>query len=165
MKHCLRGGAITVPAVVAALSFGFGCSSPPKGGATGTSTDTSTDTSTATGPSFSTIYGPILSASCTNVTCHYAGANASPAAGSLDMSSQALAYMNLVGVAATTPTGVMPACTGVRVVPGDSSSSLMYEKISEVMPPCGAQMPLTGALLTAAQIAAIKTWIDEGANE
>jgi hypothetical protein len=85
------------------------------------------------------------------------------------MSSQAAAYMNLVGVAVTTPSGPLPAgedmCTGKRVVPGDSSMSLMYLKVSELMPPCGVQMPETGANLTAAQIATIKTWIDEGANE
>jgi predicted CxxxxCH...CXXCH cytochrome family protein len=167
MKNCLRGGAIMVPAVMAALSFG--CSSSSKGGGTGTGTSTGTSTTTAMGPSFSTVYGPILSVSCTNATCHYSGAEASPAAGSLDMSSQATAYMNLVGAAVTTPAGPLPAgetmCTGERVVPGDSSMSLMYLKVSEMMPPCGVQMPEVGANLTPAQIATIKTWIDEGANE
>src|SRR5580692_4984991 len=72
MKNCLRGGAIMVPAVRAALSFG--CSSSSKGGGTGTDTSTGTSTATVTGPSFSTVYGPILSQSCTNATCHYSGA-------------------------------------------------------------------------------------------
>jgi hypothetical protein len=168
MKHCLRGGASMVPAVMVALSFG--CSSSSKGGGTGTSTNTSTGTSTATstGPSFSTVY-PIMAASCTNPTCHYSGAEASPVAGSLDMSSQAAAYMNLVGVAVTTPSNLPSTaghvCTGERVVPGDSSMSLLYLKVWELSPPCGVQMPEVGANLTAAQILTIKTWIDEGANE
>ena len=167
MKNCLRGGAIMVPAVMAALSFG--CSSSSKGGGTGTDTSTGTSTATVTGPSFSTVYGPILSQSCTNATCHYSGAEAAPAAGFLDMSSQATAYMNLVGVAVTTPSDLPPGsgdmCTGERVVPGDSSASMLYEKVSEMNPPCGVQMPEVGANLTPAQIATIKTWIDEGANE
>jgi predicted CxxxxCH...CXXCH cytochrome family protein len=157
---------IMVPAVMAALSFG--CSSSSKGGATGTDTSTGTSTAMETGPSFSTVY-PIMAASCTNVTCHYAGAESAPAAGSLDMSSQASAYMNLVNVTVTAPSDLPPGagdmCTGKRVVPGDSSMSLVYLKVSELMPPCGVQMPKVGANLTPAQIATIKTWIDEGANQ
>jgi hypothetical protein len=85
------------------------------------------------------------------------------------MSSQAAAYMNLVGAAVTTPSNLPSTaghtCTGERVVPGDSSMSLLYLKVSEASPPCGVQMPEVGANLTAAQILTIKTWIDEGANE
>jgi hypothetical protein len=161
MKHCLRGGAIMVPAVMAALSFG--CSSSSKGGATGTSTDMSTGTGTSTtGPSFSTVYGPIISQSCTNPTCHASGANSLQ--GALDMSSRDVAYKTLVGVPAA---GELCGTSGlIRVVPGSSSTSLLYLKVSETQPPCGARMPFDATTpLSPTQVALIQTWINGGANE
>jgi hypothetical protein len=95
--------------------------------------------------------------------CHFA--NAGSAEGDLDMSSQATAYAQLVNVAATTAPIDTTPCSGDRVVPGSPSTSLMYLKITEVMPPCGAHMPLTGNPLTSQQIGLIQTWITEGAHE
>jgi hypothetical protein len=87
-------------------------------------------------PTFTQVYTTVLTANgCT--TCH---AGATPS-GELDMSSQATAYADLVGVAATTPSGETPACSGDRVVAGSASTSLLYLKVSEATPPCGAQMP------------------------
>jgi ankyrin repeat protein len=47
------------------------------------------------------------------------------------------------------------------IVPGNSAESLLYRRISGGL--MGPQMPLTGPL-SAAEIATLKTWIDEGAK-
>lgn len=79
--------------------------------------------------------------------------------GMLNMSTEAMAYTNLVGVAA-----MSTQCMGkgMRVVAGDSAMSILYQKITT--PTCGLKMPRTGAALTAAQAMTIKTWIDGGAK-
>jgi hypothetical protein len=53
------------------------------------------------------------------------------------MSTKAAAYMNLVGVLAMgTKCGTSKE---VRVVAGDSKTSLLYNKISEAKPDCGGR--------------------------
>jgi hypothetical protein len=47
------------------------------------------------------------------------------------------------------------------VVAGSSATSLLFQKVSEAMPPCGNRMPHTA--LAATPIALIGAWIDEGA--
>ncbi len=51
----------------------------------------------------------------------------------------------------------------IIVVPGDSASSLLVEKIESSNPAVGARMPLFGPALTQAEIDLIKNWIDQGA--
>ena len=99
----------------------------------------------------------------------------------LDMSTQALAYSDLVGVAAAGAgagtSGVTCASLGasveggpvlLRVVPGDATDSLVYEKVDAkvlgVNPPCGSAMPLAGAALTSDQVALLASWINAGAS-
>ena len=50
-----------------------------------------------------------------------------------------------------------------RVVPADSSASLLFLKVSSDSPPVGSRMPLGGAPLSQADIALIRDWIDQGA--
>ncbi len=49
------------------------------------------------------------------------------------------------------------------VVPGDSSASLLYLKVSASAPPVGSRMPLNRSALTQTQINLIRDWIDQGA--
>lgn len=49
------------------------------------------------------------------------------------------------------------------VVPGDSSSSLLFLKISMVDPPVGDRMPFAILPLKDDEIAIIREWIDQGA--
>ncbi len=59
-----------------------------------------------------------------------------------------------------------PACGGtaaVRVVAGSAATSLLYEKVSEATPPCGAQMPLDLMPLSAGDQEKIENWINAGA--
>jgi hypothetical protein len=57
----------------------------------------------------------------------------------------------------------------VRVVPGDSANSLLYNKVNSkltgTLAACGSPMPLPGtaAPLRAGQVALIKAWIDNAA--
>jgi hypothetical protein len=157
MKYGLRGAALALPAVLAILNSA--CSSPPpsNSGDGGTTTETGN-----TGTTFTEVYTTIIAINCTNAMCHFS--NAGPAEGSLDMSSQATAYAQLVNVpAVTAPIDSVP-CTGDRVVPGSPSTSLMYLKVTEFSPPCGAQMPLAKPVLPAEDIALIQSWIMEGAK-
>jgi hypothetical protein len=73
------------------------------------------------------------------------------------MPSAAAAFEALVGVGAATS-----ACSGSdRVAPGDAAASVLYRKVSgEAL--CGSPMP-PGAPLSAAQIDAVRAWIDAGA--
>ncbi len=88
-----------------------------------------------------------------------------------------MAYASLVGVAAmgtgagtsgVTCSSVSPAL--VCVTPNDSANSLLYNKVNSkllgVLATCGSPMPLpaTGAPLRAGQVALIKAWIDNGAQ-
>ncbi len=91
----------------------------------------------------------------------------------LDMSSQATAYKNLVGVAASGPL-VPPgktACKGSgleRVKAGDAQHSLLYLKVASASPPCGSQMPYgcpTGfSCLSSSEAQTIADWINAGAK-
>jgi hypothetical protein len=89
---------------------------------------------------FATQVHPILASRC--APCH---SGDKPAAGlSLTSRRQALAG----------------GASGPAIAPGDSQGSLLIRKVSGQR---GAIMPASGEPLTAAQIATLRTWIDEGA--
>ena len=55
------------------------------------------------------------------------------------------------------------------VIPGDSSNSLLYMKISQPTPPVGRQMPwdsgqIGSTVVTEEEIELVRQWIDEGAQ-
>jgi hypothetical protein len=132
--------------------------------------------SSSTAPSansFTEVYAQIIGPSCTNDFCHYQ--NVGIRYGALDMSTQIAAYWSLADVLCAGA-----SCSGNgnrRVVPGDPSDSILYLKVSESSPPCGAQMPadeaalresgttvFSGTPLTADQQQLIYNWIYEGAQ-
>ncbi len=110
--------------------------------------------------SWTQVYGEVLT-QCTDH--HSGGANA---AGSLDLSTKALAFANLVRVPAEGSSCGVAALDGgiplLRVDPGHSDDSLLYQKLVGTQT-CGAIMPDLADPLPASQIALIKSWIDEGA--
>ncbi len=122
-------------------------------------------------PTFTNVYSTIISARC--VSCHRPG-GPGVTTGQLDMSTQAAAHTNLVGVAAQgTGAGTsMVTCASAsltRVVPGDASTSLLYNKthakLVGTLAPCGSVMPPgSSAALTAAQVDLIAAWINGGAS-
>ncbi len=122
------------------------CSSDGGGGASQNSASSST-------VAWTTVYGDVL----TQCKDHHSGANA---AGNLDLSTESLAFANLVGIAAQGP-----SCGGsaiLRVDPKSAADSLLYQKITGTQT-CGAAMPDEEPLLGPSEIALVKSWIDEGA--
>jgi hypothetical protein len=110
------------------------------------------------GSGFAAVY-PIIQRVCTG--CH-------GGSGSLNMSSEALAYANLVGAAGAGTAAMGTACGSsglLRVTPGDALASLLYLKIrGGTAPPCGNAMPRGLPTLPAADIEAIRAWIAAGAT-
>jgi hypothetical protein len=107
-----------------------------------------------TSVTFTEIYTTIINPMC--VSCH----DAQTKAGNLDMSSQSVAYTNLVGTLAS---GTFCASENEnRVTPGNTSQSILYSKVSAATPVCGSRMPL-GSSLTSDQISLIGSWITAGA--
>ncbi len=86
----------------------------------------------------------------------------------LDMSSEDVAYSNLVGVKAA---GVSCGISGLtRVVAGSAQTSLLFNKVDSklpghVNPPCGDPMPDDATVLTQAEVDLIAAWINDGAQK
>ncbi|HEX3762536.1 MAG TPA: c-type cytochrome [Kofleriaceae bacterium] len=125
-------------------------------------------------PTFTNVYATIIGQRCTG--CHRPGGSG-VTVGMLDMSTQAAAFTNLVGVNAqgigagtsgVTCASVMPPLA--RVAPGDASDSLLFNKVHSKLagtnPPCGSPMPLpaTATPLTQAEVDLISAWITAGAH-
>jgi len=101
----------------------------------------------------------IFDAHCTN--CHDATKSGLPTNPEVPLTSD-VSYATLVGVPA------METCGGVRVVAGSAASSYLYHKVADTTPCDGMRMPRpfeVGLLvpLSAADIATIQNWINEGA--
>ncbi|MGA2451174.1 MAG: hypothetical protein ABTD50_21140 [Polyangiaceae bacterium] len=117
---------------------------------------------------FTMVYTDIIGPICSG--CHAPG-HGGFTNGNLDMSTQPLAFVDLVGDAGT---GVVAMGTGcgtsgdLRVDPGNASMSLIWEKVNAKLQdagaPCGSPMPLGSAVLTQAQVNEIAAWINSGAQ-
>jgi hypothetical protein len=109
------------------------------------------------GPTFTAIYGEVLVKSCRLSFCHDGNINPMP------LIDQASSYKQIVNVAASGPLcGNMGL---VRVVPGDPTMSLFYQKVVQPVPVCGNPMPgMAVGALTARKIAQIESWIMMGAK-
>jgi len=70
---------------------------------------------------------------------------------------EGVSYNNLVNQ----PSAQRPDLT--LVIPGDSASSLVFQKVSQNSPPVGSRMPSLGDPLTAGELALLRDWIDQGA--
>ena len=122
-------------------------------------------------PTFTNVYANVISQRC--VSCHRPGGGGVNV-GMLDMSTQAAAYANLVGV---TSAGTGAGTSGVtcmmaalpRVLAGNAAGSLLFNKVNSkltaTLPPCGSPMPTPAGApaLTQAQVDSIAGWIDGGA--
>jgi len=112
----------------------------------------STPTPTPTAVSFATNVQPIFNARC--ISCHTRTGVANFLV--LDIG----AFNNLVNRPTATSGN-----TGTLVIPGDSSNSVLYERISKNGLPANLlQMPLGGPFLSTDDQNLIKTWIDQGAK-
>jgi hypothetical protein len=83
----------------------------------------------------------------------------------LNFSTKDTAYMSLVGKSAFA--GAQAECSGrTLVTKGDCTTSLLYQKLSLATVAaglCGAPMPLTGSMISAAAQKAVCDWITAGA--
>ena len=119
-------------------------------------TDTGSLGDSAAAPAtFTEMYTTILQPTCTG--CHWPGGDGP----FQDFSSQSSAYAALVGVKASGPS--CGSSNETRVVAGNASESLLFQKVSEANPPCGSQMPLGEWPLSSAQLKLVEDWINAGA--
>jgi hypothetical protein len=188
LNRLIASSSLIIGVIIAATSALVDCSGSDSGGyggsyyygagtGVGGATGSGGNSGIAGNPpkTFTAIYTSIISARC--LSCH---ANSGPgiSVGMLEMSSQELAYANLVG-----PSGTGEAAKGtaagssnttcasvpelLRVTPGSAATSLLWEKVSAKLEganaPCGNPMPASGAALTRAEVDAIGAWIDAGA--
>lgn len=123
--------------------------------------DAATDAGSAQAATFSEIYAALFPAT-TNARCNFC--HAMPARdtsnGKLSMgTTKDEAYQALVD-----KTSSSSQCGGMElIVAGDPEASLFFLKFSEPAL-CGARMPLGGALLSAAQLERVHSWIAAGAK-
>ena len=93
--------------------------------------------------SFATHIRPLLSAGCDG--CH-------------DVN---FTYANLINAPTTTSTSCDGA--GSRIVPNNTTASILYRKLADATPPCGSRMPPGGPFWSATDLAKIAAWINDGA--
>ena len=106
--------------------------------------------------SFARQIQPILAVNCAG--CHSPGGAADLAGIALTLTED-VAYDMLVN---------QPSVQDLFftfVVPGDAESSLLLLKVSSDDPPIGDRMPRFAPPLTAAEIALIRDWINQGAQD
>ncbi len=121
-------------------------------------------------PTFTRVFQEVLRAKlCGQVQCHGAALQ-----GDLQLSTQAVAYRQLVGVAASgecvrepgaPEAGAFCGCakSGLsRGVERDPDNSLLVMKLSG-NPPCGERMPPTGEPISTELLDLVKQWIQAGA--
>lgn len=103
-------------------------------------------------PKYGAIYDEILTKQgCTADRCH-GGLG-------LKLEEKDSGYKSLMN-----DTGTM-GCEGKKfVVPGKPDESLLYRKVADEMPACGARMPLGLSPLKPEELTQIKTWIEMGAK-
>ncbi|HEY3227401.1 MAG TPA: Ig-like domain-containing protein [Planctomycetota bacterium] len=123
-----------------------------------------TDVVTATTfTSFSANVRSVVTSLC--VACHQPGGQATQAPDFINMNytTDALNYTSWVNAASQCAGVAGTAQWGTRVVPGDASTSFLWNKISEPTPACGVRMPFGQTPLSAGNQDIIFDWIEEGA--
>lgn len=143
--------------LMAILSVGLLAGCGGDGGPTGYNDNNDTNGDTTPPPdedlptedlSFSNHIQPIFNGSCGGAGCHI---------GERQSGVQLDSYDNVINSRGTQ--------YGELIVnPGQPDESPLVDKISSNSPQLGERMPLTGSPLSDDQIQAIRTWIDEGAE-
>jgi hypothetical protein len=98
-------------------------------------------------PTLSSIQANIFTPKCVNAGCHPGGG-----------APMSLANGQSFGTLVNQPS----AYNRPRVAPGNANNSALYLKVSGTT--LGQQMPLGGQPLSAAEMSAIQTWINNGAQ-
>lgn len=105
-------------------------------------------------PTLSSIQANIFTPKCVNAGCH-------PGGGAPMSLANGQSYNTLVGPGGTgvTSSGYAPL---LRVSPGNAANSVLYLKVSGTT--LGTIMPVGRPPLSAAEVTAIQTWINNGAQ-
>jgi hypothetical protein len=90
----------------------------------------------------------LFDASCGSSACHGKGTTV------LDLESPGVA--NRLVNHATNPDSV---CKDRTLVATDGTQSLLLQKLTSAMPPCGSQMPFGGGMASDDEIACVRDWI------
>ena len=104
------------------------------------------------GTSLAEIQQSIFTPGCGFAGCH----DSFTAAGSLDLSTTAASFDELVDV-------VSECGTAVRVVPGNPAASYLLDKLGDGASPCGTVMPIGAPELSQSELDQIRSWIQGGA--
>ena len=105
--------------------------------------------------SFANQIQPIFTAHC--IDCH---AGSGPPLSGVTLSLEAgVAYAEIVNQPSEQDASFK------LVVPGIPNGSLLYWKVSSDTPPVGSTMPLFGARLSADELALLRDWIAQGAQD
>jgi hypothetical protein len=145
-------GVVTVDAQGLVTARGFGTAAVTAVAGTVSRSIVAVVQNSVVAPSFATVVNEIfVRRGCTAGNCHGNGA------GGLTLSATpATSYASLVGVPSSDAASIL------RVAPGSATSSYLVMKL-EGNQVSGARMPIGGAPLSAADLKAIKDWINAGA--
>ena len=96
--------------------------------------------------------------------CHGAEPGQGDGGLSFDWRQKEASFQAFVGVQSPGINGSV--CAGkTYVVPGSPDMSLLYDKLANAVPSCGARMPASGMPLSAAELGTVRTWISGGAQD
>lgn len=96
--------------------------------------------------------------------CHGAEPGQGDGGLSFDWRQKDASFQAFVGVQSAGINGSV--CAGkTYVVPGSPEMSLLYDKLANPAPSCGARMPASGMLLSAAELGTVRSWISAGAQD
>lgn len=144
----MRSRWIVLPATVGLVACAIG-SGPPAPETTTAPTEPAT---------FTNLYASVIRPRC--LPCHADGSGATT--GRLDMTTQDVAYANLVNRPAASG-----ACLGKGslVIPGRPDESLFWATLrTDAPPPCGDRMPLGQSPLAQSEIDLVLAWISAGSK-
>jgi hypothetical protein len=95
--------------------------------------------------------------------CHASAAAPSNGGLQFNPSNKAAAFAAFVGPVSAGSPGSM--CGGkTYVVPGSPTTSLLYDKLANMPPACGARMPMGFMPLNATELETVRSWIAAGAT-
>jgi polyvinyl alcohol dehydrogenase (cytochrome) len=138
------------------MGFALGGSAPPP--PTGPVADCMPDVAVTADPTFNNVYQGVLCANGCDKVCHTSNTGAAK----LNLLGKDAAHASLVGVPAM---DTLCAGKGNRVVAGDPTMSILYQKLSDTQT-CGDQMPpggVNGGTIPQPQLDALRAWIMAGA--
>ena len=149
----MRCFVVTIAPILITMGALSGCDTTIVPGGVPSSSDTNDKDP---GISFANDVQPIFTTRC--AACHREGGAAALPNIAMRL-DQGRSFASLVNQ----PSGQNASVT--LVIPGDSTNSLLFQKVSAPVPPVGSRMPLFSSPLDQAEQDLIRDWIDQGAKD